>query len=1191
MHFKIKGSIVLINYFLKGNAELRNKDYDNALASYLKARQENPELSKSIAAAIEYVKAKINQRQKQPVKTLQIAAREAAVEFDANFYLKENPDVVKAGLDPEAHYQSNGESEGRKPNPYFDPIFYKKLNSDVRKAGISPFHHFQRFGHKEGRAGISPSNNDSRSTSSANKPILFVGHDGIQAGSEVVLLEVVKWFYFNTNRRIKVLLLAPGPLADKYAAYANTYVLPGHEVDEQDELEYFLDEVFEFTYLNTVVSGRFFNLTKELNIIPSKHVITHIHEMEKVLETFSSEMELLIKKSGSWISASPASTETLVAKYKIDPELITTVPAFINPIAEEDGCSNILRLKARQALGISKDALVVVGCGTVYWRKGPDLFIETAKQLIDQEIAKCEFVWIGDGPDKNKLTQHLTEIEQQHIKFIGNRPDANILVAMADIFFLPSREDPFPLVVLEAAQYGIPSVCFEPATGIVAFVETDAGIALNEVSVASATAAITDLIKNPYKKEKMGQTAKKKLFQNYTAAIQNLKIFNAITKHTNYKPSVSVIVPFYNHAKYTRERINSILSQKIKDIEIIALDDNSTDATVASLDYFKNDPRFKLITNDKNSGSPFKQWEKGVNLASSEIVWIAEGDDSCENNLLETLLPYFDDPLINIASARTEIIDENGTLKRNALQEYFDTAFQDKFNKCYIKDGFQEVNEQLGAACTLVNASGILVRKSSFGESLYAARTYKIAGDWLIYLSCLKHGKIAFSTKTCNYFRRHSASQVHKLEGTETYFLERKKITEFVFENYHVSLRLINKAFAAVDHEWSRFKHKHDASNELDNFYSKKEIVKKTSIIHRKHHVAFYVHGMTFSKGGIERLVAQLANHLVPLGWKVTIFCRFSENRSATYPLYESVNVIQIFDEQNLAASIRKLRHALVSSDIDVFVPMLSEWLFEPVIEAAENTGIPIIASEHNDPWRIEELWWSHQKRIECFNKVDAIHLLLNSYTHSIPASLSKKITVIPNGVKMPQNSTSTREKIILGVGRLSPQKRIDRLIDAAAIIKNSLRRERYRIEIYGDGPLKNSLKNQIQKLGLDDIVFLMGSSSCIEIAYARSSFFVLPSEFEGLPITLLEALSFGLPSIAFRSCNGPNEIIRDGVEGQLVDTVEELADAMQRLLIGPNLEHQSIKAKQRAEDYSLAECLANWESLLSNFLCRPTIQ
>lgn len=1099
--------------------------------------------------------------------------------FDLNYYLENNPDVAEADVEPEWHYYACGEKEGRKPNAIFDPAFYYSLNSDVRVAKISAFSHYRENGIYEQRLGCSPKDT-SKKKSKELAPLLFVGHDGIQAGSEIVLLEVIRWFYENTNRRIKVLLLAPGPVANQYAYYADVYVLPEGLVDDSITLQNFIGEKFQFIYLNTVVTGRLFNLLDDYQLSLDGDIVTHIHEMERVIAEHEVEMQNQLKNSQLWISASPASSITLRDKYKIKPEKIVTVPAFINPVANKAAIVNELQSESRKALGLSQKSTVISGCGTVYWRKGADLFLEAARLIKENTNQFVEFVWVGDGPDKIELENQLTDSEKKYIKFVGNRTDSNKVLAAADIFFLSSREDPFPLVVLESAQHYIPTVCFGPATGITAFIEDDAGVVVPEISASIAANAILELISNEDKRMRLGKVAKSKLFSNYTTEQQNIKIFEAIKEHTSYKPSVSVIVPFYNHVKFIEERLDSILNQSIKDIEIIALDDFSTDGTAEKVKPYLSDCRIKLVQNEVNSGSPFKQWEKGIRLATAPIVWIAEGDDSCSSNFLETLLPYFDDHMVNVAAAKTEIINEHGELQKDALKPYLDMAFPDKFNSNYIKDGFVEVNEQFGAMCTLVNASGLLIRKSSFGQTLQTAQDFKMCGDWLIYLECLKDGKIAFDVTTSNFFRRHSASQVHKVEGSEIYFNERYAITEYVVKHFTVNRRMLNKAFKAIDHEWQRFKYKHPDGTQLHQLYNKELLKVNTSYLEKHPHVGFYVHGMTFSKGGIERLATQLANHLVEKGWRVTIFCRVHSDFEPVYPLFESVNVIPIFDEHIVEESVKRLNSALCHSDIDVFVPMLSEWLFEPIVEAAQNTGMPIIASEHNDPWKIEELWWNHEKRVACFKKVEAVHLLLHEFTESLPQNLHKKIITIPNGVKIPRDvNYDNRDKLIVTAGRLEPQKRFDRLIDAAALIQNELRQQGYRIEIYGEGSLENDLKQQINSLNLQDVVYLKGKTSHLDSIFEKADIFVIPSEFEGFGMVLVEALAHGLPSIGFAGCNGPNEIIRDRKEGVLVKDVQSLSEAILDFL--STTERPRHLATERAKDYSLDKFFDQWEETL----------
>src|SRR5690348_11158747 len=107
-------------------------------------------------------------------------------------------------------------------------------------------------------------------------------------------------------------------------------------------------------------------------------------------------------------------------------------------------------------------------------------------------------------------------------------------------------------------------------------------------------------------------------------------------------PKVSVIVPNYNHARFLRKRIESILAQTVQDCELILLDDCSTDDSRLILNQYAGDPRIRIEFNEMNSGSPFKQWNKGVRLAQSEYVWIAESDDFADVSFLEKLCGALD---------------------------------------------------------------------------------------------------------------------------------------------------------------------------------------------------------------------------------------------------------------------------------------------------------------------------------------------------------------------------------------------------------------------------------------------------------------------------------------------------------------------------------------------------------------------
>lgn len=1119
-----------------------------------------------------------------------------SAQFDINYYLDKNADVAEAGVDPEWHYYACGEREGRKPNAKFDPVFYYKLNADVRKANISAFRHFIDSGQQEGRASYSPLQYVGRATSTTSKPVLFVGHDGVLAGSEIVLLEVIRWFYNHTTRRVKLLLLAPGPVADRYAEFADIYVLPEGEVDDPELFKAFLSEAFEFVYLNTVVSGRLFSLLEANGIKLDGDIITHVHEMEKVLATFPEEIDALLMHTKHWISASPSSSETLEVKYGIPNESLTTVPAFINTLARKEATTNELQVEARAELGICTNTFVVMGCGTVYERKGPDLFLETARLLKQSTNQPIQFVWLGQGPDKEPLEQDLTEDEKNWITFAGNCSNANKLLAAGDVFFMSSREDPFPLVVLESAQHGVPTVCFEPATGITAFIERDAGIAVPEINTAMAAEALKNLLEHPNYRKELGANAKAKLFDNYTTEQQNLKIFHTIQHATGYKPSVSVIVPFYNHEKFIEERLDSILAQPIKDIEIIALDDCSTDDTVEKVRPYLKDSRITLVENETNSGSPFKQWEKGISLAQGDVVWIAEGDDSCSDNFLPELLPRFDDPLVNIAFAGVEMIDEYSTVKPGSFKSYFDMACQGKFDSEYIKTGIQEVSEHFAAYQTLVNASGLLIRKSSFGENLGAAKSHKMCGDWLIYLECIKRGKIAYCPSATNFFRRHSASQVVKVEGTEQYFRERYEITHYIAKNFPIGKKQLAKAFHALDYEWERFRHKHPGKS-LQDLYDKAKLLK--TLTEQKPHKlpSLLVVVSDLSPGGGQLFSIRLANAWRQIGGTAVLVNvgqhpehpEVARKVDAGLPAFNAIDinlgeVAQIFDTDVIHSSVwwsDKYVHENYS-----ILPEKVRW-----VVSTHGCYEALLQSETLDEnfrpyfrgmlYEVDYWVYTAEKNRQVFNELgtpEKLAKILNGYEPETPEPLDKRALGIRDGATT-----------LCLASRATEDKGWFVAVDAV----KRLNENGHKIDLLliGEGPAADQIRGQQPP----DYIHLIGQVSNLQDYIAISDIGLLPSMFvsESMPLVLIEFMAQGKAMIA-TDIGEIRKMTQDeyGAGARVIAlndgkvTVEQLVGQLEEVSCNPDERRQlETHSRRRFQYFEMSNMLKEYSKIYNEVL------
>src|SRR5206468_12892236 len=119
--------------------------------------------------------------------------------------------------------------------------------------------------------------------------------------------------------------------------------------------------------------------------------------------------------------------------------------------------------------------------------------------------------------------------------------------------------------------------------------------------------------------------------------------------------------PNYNHARFLRKRVNTVLGQTFQDFEVILLDDCSTDDSRLILSQYAGHPKVRIEFNEANSGSPFKQWNKGVRLARGEYVWIAESDDYADARLLERLVSSLDgEPSAVFSYCRSWRISANG---------------------------------------------------------------------------------------------------------------------------------------------------------------------------------------------------------------------------------------------------------------------------------------------------------------------------------------------------------------------------------------------------------------------------------------------------------------------------------------------------------------------------------------------------
>jgi glycosyltransferase involved in cell wall biosynthesis len=241
-------------------------------------------------------------------------------------------------------------------------------------------------------------------------------------------------------------------------------------------------------------------------------------------------------------------------------------------------------------------------------------------------------------------------------------------------------------------------------------------------------------------------------------------------------PLVTVIIPNYNHEYFLKERIDSVIKQTFQDFEIIIFDDASTDNSLSVLNQFKAHPKVShFIVNAENSGSPFKQWKKGIDLAKGKYIWIAESDDFAEIDFLEKTVNVLDSNSdLGLVYTDSKIVDEKGdekgfwSINKNS---FFKT---DKWSNDYEIDGIDEIIDCLLYKVTINNASAVLFRKDNFNTViLRKIKEFKNVGDLYTYLSICLENKISYIAFPLNNYREHTNNFTKKNTNSGILFKER----------------------------------------------------------------------------------------------------------------------------------------------------------------------------------------------------------------------------------------------------------------------------------------------------------------------------------------------------------------------------------------------------------------------------------
>jgi len=587
--------------------------------------------------------------------------------------------------------------------------------------------------------------------------LLLVTHDCHPHGAQFLILEAAKKLR-DCGFKIYILALGGGPLLADFMQTGDTL---NAEAASEQATKNFLAETraagASSAITNTVVSGKIVPQLKEMGF----RIVSLIHELPGVIRAMQQEANAatIAKLSDKIIFPANLVYQRFAEIAPLAPEKVVIRPQGLvrkNPYKKR-------RAEAQRIVcarhGLAPDTRIVLNIAYVDARKGADLFVEIAAlTLVEQP--HTAFIWVGHS--EREIAQQVSARVaalglQQKILFVGFDRDPLVYYAAAAVYALTSREDPFPNVVLESTEVGVPVVAFSDASGAADFILQHHGRLAKYLDVADFSLQICSLLANPDEKPIDANMS----LQQY--------VLDLLHYADNY-PRISVVVPNYNYARYITARLDSIYNQTLPPYEVIILDDASTDNSVATIERYldENAVDAQLIINAENSGSVFRQWKKGLEACKGDLIWIAEADDLAEPGFLQELASAFDDGELVLGYCQSKQIDSAGQILADNYLAYTAGA-SDCCLTDYHRDGREEISKLLCIKNTIPNVSAVLFRRESLQDVLTVIEkdlfNMRVAGDWLVYLHLLMQGKVSHSKKSLNRHRRHDNSVTTSLHN------------------------------------------------------------------------------------------------------------------------------------------------------------------------------------------------------------------------------------------------------------------------------------------------------------------------------------------------------------------------------------------------------------------------------------------
>ena len=361
-----------------------------------------------------------------------------------------------------------------------------------------------------------------------------------------------------------------------------------------------------------------------------------------------------------------------------------------------------------------------------------------------------------------------------------------------------------------------------------------------------------------------------------------------------FSPRVTVIVPNYNHARFLPERLNSIYCQTYGNFEVILLDDASSDESVSVLKEYAilHSDRTICHFNETNSGGVFYQWKRGLEIASGDLIWIAESDDFCSPDFLSELVRFFRNNAVMLAFSRTDFVMGSPLSRIWTSEAYWSEVGFDPGAEPVIMPANEVVRCVWCARNIAPNVSGVLFRNPGKLAILDDPEWLRLrmCGDWVFYLSIIRGGLVGYSPAVTNFYRQHPQNTSIGTHDKDLYYEEHEITARYLARLYQLEEGDLRRHEEVLYRHWC-MKRGPDSRAQFEKLFDIDKVQRERQ--KRKPNIAVAIYALV--PGGGETFPILIANLLLKRGFGVTVlnFEREKTNAGIRSTLDKAIPIIE----------------------------------------------------------------------------------------------------------------------------------------------------------------------------------------------------------------------------------------------------------------------------------------------------------